>query len=148
MRYGMFFLLWACGEDHPIYRQIPLAQSTVRCGRAALEAEVVADPESRARGLMFRRALDPDAGMLFVFPQDTLGAFWMRDTYIPLSIAFIDHSGLVVGIFDLAPFDENPVGPAAEYRYALETNLGWFQQQGVEPGALCDLGLPSALLAE
>ncbi len=103
----------------------------------------VADTESmREVGLMCRRALDPDAGMLFVFEDVTREAFWMKNTLIPLSIAFLDNRWQVVGIFDMrvAPNPADPPvtdtwAPTRPYRYALEVNQGFFKAHGLDDHA-------------
>jgi uncharacterized membrane protein (UPF0127 family) len=90
-------------------------------------AQVAADPPSRQRGLMHRTRLLPDEGMLFVFPEDTDGGFWMKDTHIPLSIAFLDVDGAVLRIMDMEPCEADPCPtyrPGVAYRYALEVNQG------------------------
>jgi len=111
---------------------LPVATVVVSDGvrRVPLTVEVAATPGDRQRGLMFRDALPEDAGMLFVFPEDTRTGFWMKDTRIPLSIAFIDASGRVVSVRDGRPFDETIIDPGASYRFALEVNQGWFERHG------------------
>ncbi len=99
-----------------------------------LTVEIAETPEARARGLMSRKTLDADAGMLFVWPQDTGSGFWMKDTLIPLSVAFIDGSGKVVDIQDMQPLDETVHHSPAAYRYAVEANQGWFAAHGIESG--------------
>jgi hypothetical protein len=90
---------------------------------------------------MYRLHLPPDAGMLFVLPADEPPAFWMRDTFIPLSLAFLDAEGTILSIVDLMPLDETMrVGPEAA-RYALEVNRGWFAERGIVPGARVELAL-------
>lgn len=102
---------------------------------ATLNIELVESPEERAQGLMNRESLEADDGMLFDFGREVDTAFWMKDTTIPLSIAFIDSDGKVIGIQDMTPLDESPVRPPGEYRYAVEANQGWFRSHGIEPGA-------------
>ena len=111
---------------------LPVATIVVRDAdrRVALTVEVAATPADRQRGLMFRDTLAENAGMLFLFPRDTRTGFWMKDTKIPLSIAFIDAGGRVVSIRDGRPFDETIIDPGTEYRYALEVNQGWFERHG------------------
>ena len=96
----------------------------------------------RRRGLMDRRALPDDSGMLFMFDTDTRGGFWMKNTLIPLSIAFIDDRGHVVEILDMTPC-ETPVCPVyrpeRRYRYALEAEQGFFDDHGVTTGWTVDL---------
>ena len=91
----------------------------------------------RERGLMERRELADDAGMVFVFPTDSTAAFWMKDTLIPLSIAFYDESGRIVRILDMEPCLRDPCAlydPGASYRGALEVNRGAFDRWGVHEG--------------
>ncbi len=101
---------------------------------SALEVEVASTPEERRRGLMSRPSLAPDAGMLFVFPEDSGSAFWMKDTLIPLSIAFISADGRVIDIQDMRPLDETLHYSPEPYRYAIEANQGWFEAHGVQAG--------------
>jgi uncharacterized membrane protein (UPF0127 family) len=101
---------------------------------ASLGIEVARTPEARAQGLMGRESLAPDSGMLFDFGGETNTDFWMKDTSIPLSIAFIDSSGKVVAIKDMKPNDLTPVTSPSQYRYAIETNQGWFARHGIKPG--------------
>jgi uncharacterized membrane protein (UPF0127 family) len=88
----------------------------------------------RSRGLMFREELAEDGGMLFVFPEDTEAGFWMKDTLIPLSIAFIAADGTILDIQDMEPLSEDTHRPPKPYRYGLEVNQGWFGRYGFGPG--------------
>jgi uncharacterized membrane protein (UPF0127 family) len=97
-------------------------------------AEVAADHASRATGLMFRRSLAPNHGMLFVFQDKSPQCFWMRNTLIPLSIAFVDDDGRIVNIEDMAPMTENSHCSKEPVRFALEMEQGWFQRRGVSAG--------------
>ncbi|MEO0080152.1 MAG: DUF192 domain-containing protein [candidate division WOR-3 bacterium] len=111
-------------------------------GRTAY-AELAQTPETRALGLMFRQSLAPDSGMLFVFEQDDTYRFWMKNTLIPLSIAFIDRNGIITDILEMAPHDTTSrYLPSRPIRYALEMNSGWFQLQGIRPGDTVS-GLPA-----
>jgi uncharacterized membrane protein (UPF0127 family) len=98
----------------------------------------VANSEAaRERGLMGRRTLPPDGGMVFSFPEPTDAGFWMKDTTIPLSVAFWGDDGRVLAMLDMAPCREDPCPiyrPKAAYRTALEMRRGWFDQHGVEIG--------------
>ena len=111
---------------------------------ATLTAELAATPAERQRGLMFRQSLGEDEAMLFVFPAETRGAFWMKDTPIPLTIAFLAADGRVLELIDGRPFDETLLQPDAAYRHALEVNAGWFARRGLAEGARVVLppGLP------
>lgn len=101
----------------------------------AIRVEVAATPQARERGLMGRTHLAADSGMLFVFETRGRYCFWMRDTLLPLSIAFIDDSGRVVGRADMQPRTETPHCPPADVRYALEVAQGSFLRQRLAPGA-------------
>jgi uncharacterized membrane protein (UPF0127 family) len=99
---------------------------------ASLSVEIADTVEERAVGLMNRESLAEDAGMLFAWPEDTESGFWMKDTLIPLSIAFIDAAGVIVDIQDMQPQDETLHYSPAQYRYAVEANQGWFARYGIE----------------
>jgi uncharacterized membrane protein (UPF0127 family) len=135
--------LAACGNGTPPVvpgAQLPVDWLTV--GGHRITVELARDPEQRSRGLMFRDSLPPDHGMLFLFPRDEVQAFWMRNTVIPLSIAYADHRGRIVRIADLEPLDERPITSIAPARYALEMNRGWFAKHGVVAGDLIS-GIPN-----
>ena len=109
-------------------------------GNVRLNVEVADTAEERRTGLMFRESLPENAGMLFVFEQDTQQGFWMKDTTIPLSIAFIDAaSGTVIDIQDMQPLDLTLHSPPSPYRYAVEANQGWFAQNGVAAGTMASI---------
>lgn len=100
-----------------------------------IEAEIADDGAERQRGLMKRTELAEDAGMLFVFGREKALSFWMRDTLIPLSIAYIDAEGRIVDIEDMEPLDDQTKHPSAEpAKYALEVNQGLFGKRGVKVG--------------
>ena len=106
-------------------------------------AEVAATPERRSLGLMNRFSLQPDHGMLFVFDQPQRLAFWMKNTYIPLSIAFVDAGGAIINIEDMRPQDESTHWSRADALYAIEAKQGWFAAKGITPGMKVT-GLPPA----
>jgi uncharacterized membrane protein (UPF0127 family) len=106
-------------------------------GEKVVRVEVADDAEERARGLMGRRELAADAGMVFVFPETTRGGFWMKNTLIPLSIAFYDESGALLRILDMEPCRADPCpvyDPGVAYKGALEVNQGAFDRWGVSRG--------------
>jgi uncharacterized membrane protein (UPF0127 family) len=106
-----------------------------REGDRILAVVDVADTEQkRETGLMYRRTLDPDAGMLFVWQQPVLDSFWMKNTYIPLSIAFIGSNGTIQEVQLMAPQTETLHTPAQPYLYALEVNQGFFNDNGITMG--------------
>ena len=107
---------------------------TLRIGNTKLTAEVAAAPSDRATGLMHRFSLPPDHGMLFVFETPQPLAFWMKNTHIPLSIAYLDAQGKILNIEDMAPQTLNGHCSRRPVRYALEMNQGWFAKRGIKPG--------------
>jgi hypothetical protein len=100
-----------------------------------LTAEVAYTDAGRTLGLMHRRMLPENRGMLFVFPQAAPLSFWMMNTYIPLSIAFIDDAGTIINIVDMKPLTTDTHDSAGPARYALEMNRGWFKKRGIRSGA-------------
>jgi uncharacterized protein len=120
---------------------IPVVTLTIN--QTKVVAEVVATPELRAIGLMNRFSLRPDHGMVFVFDRPQPLGFWMRNTYVPLSIAFIDASGKIVNIEDMKPLDESTIWSRGLSLYALEMKQGWFASKGIAPGDTVR-GLPPA----
>jgi uncharacterized membrane protein (UPF0127 family) len=100
-----------------------------------IQAEVANTSASRERGLMHWEKLDPNQGMLFVFPDLSVQCMWMRNTLLPLSVAFLDESGVILNIADMEPHTEARHCARAPARYALEMNQGWFAAKGVKPGA-------------
>jgi uncharacterized membrane protein (UPF0127 family) len=123
--------------------QPPLPTTSLIVGGKLVIAEVADDDGERQRGLMQRPALPPGGGMLFVYPDARPRSFWMKDTILPLSIAYIDEDGRIVSIRDMRPLDESGVPSGAPAQYALEMDQGWFTQNGVVVGAQID-GLPGA----
>jgi uncharacterized membrane protein (UPF0127 family) len=96
--------------------------------------EVADTEQKRETGLMYRKSLDPDAGMIFVWQQPVLDSFWMKNTDIPLSLAFIGANGSIQEIQDMAPQTETLHTPIQPYLYALEVNQGFFSRNGIVPG--------------
>ena len=103
--------------------------------------EIADTPELRSRGLMERAGLQPDHGMLFVYPSARPLSFWMKNTPLPLSIAYIDSQGRIVRLADMAPFDETSIPSRYPAQYALEMEQGWFAKHGVAAGDRVE-GLP------
>lgn len=115
-----------------------LAQSLpmieLNAGIHRIEAEVAATNAARMRGLMQRTTLAPQRGMLFVFDQEARHCMWMKNTYLPLSVAFLDASGRILNIEEMRPQTEDNHCAARPARYALEMNAGWFAQRGIKAG--------------
>jgi uncharacterized protein len=125
----------AAVHGHPLPRGV--LQVRTSSGTVALNIEVAADPHARSVGLMGRPQLPRDAGMVFLFDGPVSGAFWMKNTSIPLSIAFWDHTGRILKILDMPPCRADPCPlyyPGVTYVGAVEANRGWFGAHGVRPG--------------
>ena len=120
--------------------QLPVLTIVTSSGeRVPVQVEIADTPGEIQTGLMGRSALAEEAGMLFVFDQEQILSFWMKDTLIPLSIAYIDAEGRIVDIQDMQPLDET-IHPSAEpARYALEVNQGFFEGRGVAVGDVVEL---------
>jgi uncharacterized protein len=131
-------LATAAAQDGPQPR-LPTVKLTA--GMHVITAEVAATPATRSRGLMFRESLAPNHGMLFMFEHKSTQCFWMRNTPLPLTIAFIEDDGTIVQLNDMKP--KSDTGPCSEQpvRYALEMERGWFAKRGLAVGARIG-GLP------
>ena len=112
-----------------------------------IEAEVAYTEQSRQQGLMQRTAMPAYHGMLFVFPRPSSDCMWMRNTLLPLSVAFIDGDGKIINIEDMQPQTENNHCALRPARYALEMNLNWFKSRGLGPGSAI-IGLERAPSAQ
>lgn len=121
--------------------QPTLRTTKLTAGIHVITAEIASTPQSRMIGLMMRERLAPNHGMVFVFEDKSQHCFWMRNTLIPLSIAFIDDDGTVVSIADMSPKSEASTCPQRPVRYALEMDQGWFAKRGVTAGQKIS-GLP------
>lgn len=104
-------------------------------------AEVAANEAARQQGLMFRQSMGSNEGMLFVFERPAGVCMWMKDTPLPLSVAFIDQEGKIVNIEDMQPHTTDSHCAKKLIRYALEMNQGWFKQKNIKPGTTVQ-GLP------
>ena len=106
-------------------------------GEVRVQVEIAETGEQRQTGLMFRENLAPDAGMVFLVDQPSDGAFWMKNTLVPLSVAFLDADGTIMVILNMEPCPEEPCplyDPHREWMGALEVNQGFFEEAGVEVG--------------
>ncbi len=120
------FIVIACTARQ---QEIPL-----KVGGEFFQVELAVTPESRARGLMFRKELPSNRGMLFVFETDQKPSFWMKNTFVPLSIAFIAKDGTIREIYDMTPGSLRPIESTYEVRFALEVPQGAFKRAGVDVG--------------
>jgi len=110
---------------------------------AEVKAEIASTFEERAVGLMFRQSLPTDTGMLFIYPDDQTSGHWMRNTYIPLDIAYLDARGVLIEVRQGKALDETPLRPQKPYRYALEMSVGWFESHAL--GEVVRIVLPPDL---
>jgi len=113
------------------------AQLTIKGKK--IRVEVARTEEEKSRGLMFRDKLGPDEGMLFIYEQEDFLSFWMKNTPLPLSIAFLDQRGKIVDIQDMEPFNLRTHTSARPALYALEMNKGWFRKKGIKVGDVISL---------
>jgi uncharacterized membrane protein (UPF0127 family) len=111
-----------------------LAATTLKVGMHSIRAQLAITPIQRQIGLMHRREMPTQEGMLFVFDEPSQQCFWMRNTLIPLSIAFLADDGTVVNVADMKPQSDDSHCSAKPVRFALEMNQGWFAKRGVKPG--------------
>ena len=131
MRFA-FFLVSAC---FALAAAAQLRVAELGAGMHLIRAEVADDMASRMQGLMHRKAMAQNAGMVFVFDENAAHCMWMKNTLIPLSVAFIDESGAILNIADMQPHSEQSHCAAKPARYALEMNKGWFAERRIKPGA-------------
>src|SRR5512138_3317525 len=121
-------------DSGPKGPNLRLATARLGIGAGSILVELARSPSERETGLMFRKSLPEGEGMLFVFPQDERLSFWMKNTSIPLSIAYISSDGRIREIHELEPFSLAPVAAERSVRYALEVPRGWFERAVVSVG--------------
>jgi uncharacterized protein len=127
-------------EDKP---QTGLPKITLNAGAQTIHADIAATENTRQTGLMFRKQMGKNDGMLFVFPQLGYHAMWMRNTLIPLSVAYMDDTGKILSIHEMAPQTETSHQAAGPARFALEMNAAWFSTHKINVGDTI-LGLAKA----
>ncbi|MGL4230270.1 MAG: DUF192 domain-containing protein [Casimicrobium sp.] len=115
-----------------VNKDLPVVELKIKNHK--LKVEVAATAETRTIGLMNRFSLAPDSGMLFVFPQSEQLGFWMRNTFIPLSIAYVDSKGVILNIADMKPKDESTHPSKGPAMFAIEMKQGWFKDKGIVAG--------------
>ena len=113
--------------------ELPVVQ--LATGMHLIRAELADSMGTRMEGLMHRKSMPQGSGMVFVFDETATHCMWMKNTLIPLSVAFIDDAGAIINIADMQPHSEQSHCAARPARYALEMNRGWFAQRGIKPGA-------------
>lgn len=115
--------------------QLDLPRTALSVGMLRIDAQVAATPAQRQIGLMYRQEMPQHEGMLFVFEQPGVQCFWMKNTLIPLTAAFVADDGSIVNLADMKPLDEASHCSAKPVRYVLEMNQGWFEQRHLKAGA-------------
>ena len=143
--FGLFFILFFVTVK-TLACPLELPRATISIKGHMLAVELAATPKARVCGLSKRVDLPENQGMLFIYPDLGKRSFWMKDTQIPLSIAFLDDSGLIISIQHMTPMqiDERYRSRQA-VRYALEVNQGWFAAHGIEVGDIVELNLPAVI---
>ena len=115
-------------------QEVAFKTSSVKVASHPLKVELALSEEQREHGLMFRKQLGRDDGMVFVFDEPAYQSMWMKNTLIPLSVAFLDGDGRILNILDMQPQTLDTHTSAGPARYAIETNIGWFERNKVKAG--------------
>lgn len=123
-------LAWSRGDP-----QLNLPRVTLKAGMHLIQAQVAATPEQRATGLMYRADMPANEGMLFVFEQPAVQCFWMKNTLLPLTAAFVADDGSIVNLVDMKPQTLDSHCSEKPVRYVLEMNQGWFAKRGLQAGS-------------
>ena len=127
------FLLLAVAFSAAARAELPVVQ--LATGMHLIRAELADSMGTRMEGLMHRKSMPQGSGMVFVFDETSTHCMWMKNTLIPLSVAFIDEAGAIINIADMQPHSEQSHCAARPARFALEMNKGWFAERGIKPGA-------------
>ena len=138
MKIRHVLLSLVCAAALPAAAQEPqmnLPRVKLAAGMHQIDAQVARTPQQRTIGLMFRKEMPQHEGMLFVFEQPSLQCFWMRNTLLPLTAAFVADDGKIVNLVDMKPQTEDSHCSARPVRYVLEMNQGWFAKKGVKAGS-------------
>ena len=114
--------------------QLDLPRIKLSAGMHLIDTQVAATPEQRSTGLMFRKDMPPSEGMLFVFEQAGQQCFWMKNTLLPLTAAFVADDGTIVNLADMKPQTTDSHCSSQPVRYVLEMNQGWFGKKGIKAG--------------
>lgn len=137
----LFLFISSSGCSSAFTEEMEVRVITV--GGVDVEAEIAATPSTRERGLMYRKSLSKDSGMLFVFPRTSRQAFWMKNTFIPLDVGFFDQQGFLTEVIPMETDNGKTIYRSAEpARYALEMNQGWFKAHRLKKYAKLDLKSP------
>ncbi|WP_395668433.1 DUF192 domain-containing protein [Rhodoferax sp.] len=128
----LFLAFSAIAQDKP---QLALERTTLLAGFHQIDAQLAVTPEQRAIGLMHRQDMPPHEGMLFVFPQASTQCFWMKNTFIALTAAFLADDGTIVNLANMKPQTTESHCSARPVRFVLEMNQGWFGKKGLQVGS-------------
>ncbi|HMN92426.1 MAG TPA: DUF192 domain-containing protein [Hydrogenophaga sp.] len=137
LRRGLLAVLLSalCGltlaQEQP---QLDLPRTTLKAGMHLIQAQVASTHPQRAIGLMHRRDMPANEGMLFVFEQAAVQCFWMKNTLLPLTAAFVEDDGTIVNLADMQPLSLDSHCSTRPVRYVLEMHQGWFARRGIQPG--------------
>ena len=128
---GLLLAALGMAQSEP---QTQLPRTKLSAGMHLMDVQVAATPDQRTIGLMFRKDMGSSEGMLFVFEQPAVQCFWMKNTLLPLSAAFIRDDGTIVNIEDMKPQTTDSHCSTAPVRFVLEMHQGWFSKKGIKPG--------------
>jgi uncharacterized membrane protein (UPF0127 family) len=126
------FMMPALAQQQP---QTDLPRTQLSVGLYKIDAQIAQTPQQREIGLMFRKEMPQAEGMIFVFEQPATQCFWMRNTILPLTAAFVADDGRIVNLVDMQPMTENSHCSLEPVRYVLEMNQGWFAKKNIKKGA-------------
>jgi len=131
----LLFLLAGPAWSQAESPQLQLPRASLSAGMFLINAQVVSTPEQRAIGLMFRKEMPANEGMLFVFEQPAVQCFWMKNTLLPLTAAFVAEDGTIVNLAEMQPQSLDSHCSAKPVRYVLEMHQGWFAKRGLKAGS-------------
>ncbi|MBT0570634.1 DUF192 domain-containing protein [Curvibacter sp. CHRR-16] len=131
----LFTLFWSTLSSAQNQPQMNLQRTALTIGIHRLEVQIAATPEQRMIGLMFRESMPDNEGMLFVFAEPSKQCFWMKNTALPLSAAFIQDDGTIVNVEDMKPQTTDSHCSLRPVRFVLEMNQGWFTKKGIGRGS-------------
>jgi uncharacterized membrane protein (UPF0127 family) len=134
---SVIFVLFSCGQKKLQTKDLIIKKSSGET--VVVKAELAITEEEQTYGFMNRKNIPDGTGMLFIFKDDRIASFWMKNTPTPLSIAYIDYSGKIKDIFDMTPFSLATIVSTGYVRYALELPQGWFSKNGIKVGDYLDL---------
>ena len=134
---SIIFVLFSCGQKKLETKDLEIKKASGQT--VVINAELAKTEEEQMYGFMNRKNIPDGTGMLFIFKDDRIASFWMKNTPTPLSIAYIDYSGKIKDIFDMTPFSLATIVSTGYVRYALEVPQGWFEKNGIKVGDYLDL---------